>query len=84
VLARELRGLAWVTHVEVLPDQSIEVEATSAETGEREIPRAVVAAGAGLVSMNPLDDTLEAAFLALTSGNQGNEPLTRSESEAAT
>ena len=72
-LVRQLRELSWVTHVELLADQSVEVEAISAETGERELPRAFAAADVALVSMNPLDATLEAAFLALTSGGAGDE-----------
>jgi ABC-2 type transport system ATP-binding protein len=74
-LADQLRGLAWVTAVRLQADSSIEVEATSAEAGEHELPRAVVAAGAGLVSMNPVDASLEAAFLALTAGQEGNGGL---------
>jgi len=71
-LVRQLRDLAWVSGVKLLADRSVEVEAVSADIGEHELPRAVVAAGAGLVSMNPVDASLEAAFLALTAGNAGN------------
>ena len=71
-LVRQLRDLAWVSGVKLLADQSVEVEAVSADIGEHELPRALVAAGVGLVSMNPVDASLEAAFLALTAGNAGN------------
>ncbi len=74
-LAERLRGQPWVTQVVLQPDGSVEVEATSAEAGERELPRAIVAAGAGLVSMNPVDASLESAFLALTAGQSGNGGL---------
>jgi ABC-2 type transport system ATP-binding protein len=74
-LVGQLRGLPWVTQVVQLPDESIEVEATSAEAGEYELPRAIVAAGTGLVSVNPVDASLEAAFLALTSGQAGRRVL---------
>jgi ABC-2 type transport system ATP-binding protein len=67
-LADHLRGQGWVTQAVLLPDLSIEVEATSAAVGEHELPRAIVAANIGLVSMNPVDATLEAAFLALIAG----------------
>ncbi len=67
-LAAQLRAYGWVRQVLLLPDESIEVEATSTTAGERELPRAIVAADAGLVSMNPVDASLEAAFLALTAG----------------
>ena len=71
-LAEQLRAHGWVRQVVLLPDESIEVEATSAAAGEHELPRAIVAADAGLVSMNPVDASLEAAFLALTAGRAGN------------
>lgn len=67
-LAGKLRGEPWVTGVTLLADESIEVEAVSPEAGESELPRAVAAAGTGLISMNPVDASLEAAFLALTAG----------------
>jgi len=72
-LVEHLRGLPWVTAVHLLADESVEVEATSAEVGERELPRAVLTAGAGLVSFNPVDASLEAAFLALTGGSARTE-----------
>jgi ABC-2 type transport system ATP-binding protein len=72
-LAQKLRTMPWVTAVHVHADESIEVEATSAEVGERELPQAIAAAQAGLVSMNPVDATLEAAFLALTQADEAKE-----------
>jgi ABC-2 type transport system ATP-binding protein len=69
-LARQLRGLPWVTAVHLLADESVEVEATSTDAGERELPQAVLTAGAGLISLNPVDATLEAAFLALTHASE--------------
>jgi ABC-2 type transport system ATP-binding protein len=65
-LVEQLRELPWVTAVHHRPDGTVEVEATSAEVGERELPQAIAAAGTGLVSLTPVDATLESAFLALT------------------
>jgi len=66
MLAGRLRELPWVVAVEVAADGHLEVEARSAEAGEFELPREIVAAGVGLVSLHPLDADLETAFLALT------------------
>jgi ABC-2 type transport system ATP-binding protein len=66
VLVEHLRELPWVTAVHHRADGTVEVEATSAEVGERELPQAIAAVGMSLVSLNPVDATLEAAFLALT------------------
>lgn len=70
-LAERLRAVSWVTEVKLRADESLQVEAISAEAGEHELPHAVVDAGMGLVSLNPVDADLEAAFLALTQGTAG-------------
>jgi ABC-2 type transport system ATP-binding protein len=64
--AAQLRDLSWVSAVRPQADGSLVVEAADTETAERELPAAVAAAGLGLISLNPVDADLEAAFLALT------------------
>jgi hypothetical protein len=52
--------------VRVDGDGTIRVEGVSSAAGEAELPGAL--AGVRLVSVNPVDADLEAAFLALTGG----------------
>jgi ABC-2 type transport system ATP-binding protein len=60
-------GQPWAVRVERAGPGAIRIEATSLEAGERGIPAVIVACGARLVSVEPLDADLESAFLALTS-----------------
>lgn len=65
-LVELLRRQEWVTSVQVKGNGCVRVEAESTDVGERELPGAIAAAGAALISLRPLDADLEAAFLALT------------------
>jgi ABC-2 type transport system ATP-binding protein len=71
-LARRLRAADWVASVQVDPggaDETLRIECVSAEAGETGLPAALAASGARMLSVNPVDADLEAAFLALTGGN---------------
>lgn len=64
-VAHALRALPWVTHVETGPEQLV-VGVTALEYAEAELPGALAAAEALVVSLGPEELTLERAFLALT------------------
>ncbi|MFJ6562812.1 ABC transporter ATP-binding protein [Streptomyces sp. NPDC091412] len=72
-LAELLRRQEWVTSVAVNSDGSVRVEASSTAVGERRLPQAIAAADAALISLQPVDADLEAAFLALTGGRHGQD-----------
>jgi ABC-2 type transport system ATP-binding protein len=63
----------WVSAVEQTEPGTLRVEATSIEAGERGIPAVIAACGARLVSFEPADADLEAAFLALTGTSSQEE-----------
>lgn len=65
-LAVRLRDLDWVRAVSLQADGSLVVEAIDADTAERQLPAAVAASGARLISFNPVIADLETAFLTLT------------------
>jgi len=64
-VAHALRKHPWVTHVETGPEE-LTVGVTALEYAEAELPRALAAADALVVSFGPEELTLERAFLALT------------------
>jgi ABC-2 type transport system ATP-binding protein len=61
-------GQAWVTRVEAVGPDSLRIDATTIEAGERGIPAVVAGCAARQVSCEPAESDLESAFLALTSG----------------
>jgi ABC-2 type transport system ATP-binding protein len=65
-LLAALRHQRWVTAVDSLAADLLQVDAISLEAGERGIPRTVADSNARLVSCEPVAADLEAAFLALT------------------
>ncbi|MDA0181588.1 ABC transporter ATP-binding protein [Solirubrobacter phytolaccae] len=64
-VAEALRRHPWVTHVETGPER-LTVGVTAMEYAEAELPGALAAADALVVSFGPEELTLERAFLALT------------------
>jgi ABC-2 type transport system ATP-binding protein len=72
-LAVLLRRQEWVTAVRTSGDGSVRVEAASTAVGERELPKAIAASGAALISLHPVDADLESAFLALTRHTETND-----------
>ena len=65
-VARAIAAQPWATAVEQIAPDSLRIEATSIEAGERGIPAAVAACGARQISCEPAAADLETAFLALT------------------
>jgi len=65
-VAAAMTGRPWATKVEPAGADTIRVDATSVEAGERGIPAALAACGARQVSCEPRAADLESAFLALT------------------
>lgn len=65
-LIRALRAESWVAEVSELAPGRLRVHVSDASVAEAGIPKAIAAAGAALVSLNPAAD-LETAFLELTS-----------------
>ncbi len=65
-LARE----PWVTRIDAVAGDCLHVDAVSLEAGQCGLPKVVARVGARLVSCEPLAADLEAAFLALTGGEQ--------------
>ncbi|WP_211244165.1 ABC transporter ATP-binding protein [Actinospica robiniae] len=70
-VARAIAAQPWATAVEQIAPDSLRIEATSIEAGERGIPAAVAACGARQISCEPAAADLETAFLALTAGTVG-------------
>jgi ABC-2 type transport system ATP-binding protein len=68
-LATSLEQFDWVKRVVVLADQTVLVEAVSAERAEREISGVLAAEGVSLVAFEPEVPDLEAVFLQLTAGD---------------
>ena len=64
-----MTGQPWATKVESAGAETIRVDATSVEAGERGIPPVLAACGARQVSCEPRAADLESAFLALTGAN---------------
>ena len=64
--AAAMTGQPWATKVEAAGADTIRVDATSVEAGERGIPAALAACCARQVSCEPRAADLESAFLALT------------------
>jgi ABC-2 type transport system ATP-binding protein len=65
-VAAAMTGQPWATTVEPAGADTIRVDATSVEAGERGIPAVLAACGARQVSCEPRAADLESAFLALT------------------
>jgi ABC-2 type transport system ATP-binding protein len=68
-VAAAMTGQPWATKVEPAGAETIRVDATSVEAGERGIPAVLAACGARQVSCEPRAADLESAFLALTGAN---------------
>ena len=64
--AAAISGEPWAATVERVPPDSIRIDATSIEAGERGIPAVIAACDARQVSCEPAAADLESAFLALT------------------
>jgi ABC-2 type transport system ATP-binding protein len=65
-VAAAMTGRPWATKVEPVGADTIRVDATTVEAGERGIPGVLAACGARQVSCEPRAADLESAFLALT------------------
>jgi len=65
-VAAALAGEPWVTRVELAGADSLRVDATGIEAGERGIPAVIAGCDARQVSCEPVAADLESAFLALT------------------
>jgi len=65
-VAAAMTGQPWATKVERVSADTIRVDATTVEAGERGIPAVLAARGARQVSCEPRAADLESAFLALT------------------
>jgi ABC-2 type transport system ATP-binding protein len=65
-VAAATAGERWTTRVEPVAPDTIMVDATSIEAGERGIPVVIAACDARQVSCEPAAADLESAFLALT------------------
>ena len=65
-VAAALAGAPWATRAEPVGTDTIRVDATSIEAGERGIPAVIAGCDARQVSCEPVAADLESAFLALT------------------
>jgi ABC-2 type transport system ATP-binding protein len=65
-VASALAAQPWATRVEPIGPDTLRVDATSIQAGERGIPVVIAGCGAGQVSCEPAAADLESAFLALT------------------
>ena len=65
-VAEALRALPWVTAVDADEPEHLTVAVRSWEDAEAQLPAALAAAGARVVSLGPEEVSLERAFLALT------------------
>jgi ABC-2 type transport system ATP-binding protein len=65
-VAAALAGEHWATRAEPVGADTIRIDATSIEAGERGIPAVIAGCGARRVSCEPVAADLESAFLALT------------------
>jgi ABC-2 type transport system ATP-binding protein len=65
-VAAALAGEHWATRAEPVGADTIRIDATSIEAGERGIPAVIAGCGARQVSCEPVAADLESAFLALT------------------
>jgi ABC-2 type transport system ATP-binding protein len=65
-VAAAMAGEPWAATVERVPPDTIRIDATSIEAGERGIPAVIAACDARQVSCEPAAADLESAFLALT------------------
>jgi ABC-2 type transport system ATP-binding protein len=68
-VAAAMAGEPWATEVEPVGPDTIRIDATTIEAGERGIPVVIAACGARQVSCEPTAADLESAFLALTSAS---------------
>jgi len=68
-VAAAMTGQPWATKVEPAGADTIRVDATSVEAGERGIPAVLAGCGARQVACEPRAADLESAFLALTSAS---------------
>jgi ABC-2 type transport system ATP-binding protein len=60
----------WATKVEAVGPDSLRIDATTIEAGERGIPAVVAGCAARQVACEPAEADLESAFLALTSAEE--------------
>lgn len=65
-VARAVAAQPWATAVEQIAPDTLRIDATSIEAGERGIPAAVASCRARQISCEPAAADLETAFLALT------------------
>ena len=65
-VASAMAGERWATRVQPVAPDTIRIDATSIEAGERGIPAVISACAARQVSCEPAAADLESAFLALT------------------
>jgi ABC-2 type transport system ATP-binding protein len=70
-VAAALAGEPWATRAEPVGADTLRVDATSIEAGERGIPAVIAGCGARQVSCEPVAADLESAFLALTGAGPG-------------
>jgi ABC-2 type transport system ATP-binding protein len=70
-VAAAMAGEPWAATVEPVPPDTIRIDATSIEAGERGIPAVIAACHARQVSCEPAAADLESAFLALTGASAG-------------
>jgi ABC-2 type transport system ATP-binding protein len=72
-VAAAMAGQPWATRVEQRGADTLRVDASTIEAGERGIPAVIAACGARQVSCEPVAADLESAFLTLT-GATAKEP----------
>lgn len=73
-VAEAIAAQPWAAAVEQIGTDTLRIEATSIEAGERGIPAALAVCGARQISCEPAAADLETAFLALTSGANDKDP----------
>lgn len=73
-VAAAVAAQPWAAGVEQIGPDTLRVDATSIEAGERGIPAVVAACEARLISCEPAAADLETAFLALTADVKAEEP----------
>jgi ABC-2 type transport system ATP-binding protein len=73
-VAAAMVGQPWATRIERAGADTLRVDASTLEAGERGIPAVIAACGARQVSCEPAAADLESAFLTLT-GAPAKEPI---------
>ena len=73
-VAQAISAQPWAAAVEQIGNDTLRIEATSVEAGERGIPAALALCRARQISCEPAAADLETAFLALTSGADDKDP----------